>query len=78
MNTILNLKNILELYSNNNYRSKKNDAFTTVGGMFDLQDYGIIMKKGHPMRDIVSMKVLSLIESDQHGHSQQKWFGKHD
>lgn len=60
------------------YYAKENDAFTTVGGMFDLQDYGIVMKKGHPLRDSVSMKVLSLIESDLYENSQQKWFGQND
>lgn len=60
------------------YYAKENEAFTTVGGMFNLQDYGIVMKKGHAMRDSVSMKVLQLIESDVYDNAQIKWFGKND
>ena len=60
------------------YYAKINDAVTTVGGMFDLQDYGIIMKKGNPKKEMVSMTVLKYIESEDRKNAQLKWFGVND
>lgn len=60
------------------YYAKINENVITVGGMFDLQDYGIIMKKGNPKKEMVSMSVLKYIESEDCKLSQLKWFGKND
>jgi len=50
----------------------------TVGGMFDLQDYGIVMKKGNPKKEQISMSVLKYIESEDCKNAQLNWFGKND
>lgn len=60
------------------YYAKINNKFTTVGGVFNLQDYGILMKKEYLLKDDISLKVLLLSESDTYTNLQQKWFGKND
>jgi polar amino acid transport system substrate-binding protein len=58
--------------------AKENANLTTVGGMFELQDYGIVMKKYHTKRDVISMKVLSMLGTAQYRQWQIKWFGVYD
>lgn len=58
------------------YFAKQNSNLTTVGGMFDLQDYGIIMKKGNRLKESISMDVLKLLESDDYKNMQLKWTGE--
>ena len=58
------------------YFAKESSDLTTVGGMFDLQDYGVIMSKDNPLRDQISLEILKYTESHAYESLHVKWFGE--
>jgi ABC-type amino acid transport substrate-binding protein len=47
-----------------------------VGKLFELQDYGLALPQGSPLREKFNRAILLLIESDNLEQIRTKWFGK--
>jgi len=47
-----------------------------VGKLFELQDYGLALPQGSPLREKFNRAILLLIESDKLEQIRTKWFGK--
>lgn len=47
-----------------------------VGKLFELQDYGLALPQGSPLREEFNRAILLLIESDKLAQIRTKWFGK--
>jgi ABC-type amino acid transport substrate-binding protein len=46
-----------------------------VGKLFDLQDYGVALRRGSDLRKRINLAILDLIESGKLHAIKVKWFG---
>lgn len=58
------------------YYAMNNGNLTTVGGIFDIQDYGILLPKDSKYRETVSLNILKLKTTDTYDKMLSKWFGE--
>jgi ABC-type amino acid transport substrate-binding protein len=57
------------------YYAINNPALTTVGGIFDIQDYGILLANNSKYKERISLNVLKLKSTGQYNTMLAKWFG---
>ena len=58
------------------YYAMNNDKLTTVGGIFELQDYGILLPQGSKYTEQMSLNVLKLKATGTYDKMLSKWFGE--
>lgn len=58
------------------YYAMNNEHLTTVGGIFDIQDYGILLPKNSKYKEQISLNILNLKSTDKYDKMLTKWFGE--
>jgi len=53
-----------------------NEKLTTVGGIFEIQDYGILLPTNSKYREQISLSILKLKSTKQYQKILSKWFGE--
>jgi polar amino acid transport system substrate-binding protein len=62
----------LEYYAKTN----KSNKYTVVGGAFTVEDYGIVLPNGSPLRKKINEELLKLYQNGEYNKIKEKWFGK--
>lgn len=57
------------------YYAMNNPNLTTVGGIFDIQDYGILLPKNSKYKEQLTLNILKLKSTEKYDKMLTKWFG---
>ena len=57
------------------YYAMNSVNLTTVGGIFDIQDYGILLPEGSKYKEQISLNILKLKSTGKYNKMLSKWFG---
>jgi len=57
------------------YKAKNNLNLVTVGDIFELQDYGILLPNDSKLKERISQIILLLMKNGKHQELKEKWFG---
>lgn len=58
------------------YYAMKNENLTTVGSIFDIQDYGFLLPSGSKYKEEISLNILKLKPTVSYSNMITKWFGE--
>lgn len=56
-------------------RTEGRDDFRTVGSMFGVEEYGIALPEGSPLREPINRAILQLLENGTYQDIYNRWFG---
>jgi polar amino acid transport system substrate-binding protein len=53
-----------------------NDDVVLVGGLATSEKYGIVMRKGSHLADVINLSLIKIVEDGRYNKMYEKWFGK--
>ena len=57
------------------YEAKNNPNLVTVGKLFDIQDYGVLLPQNSKLKENIGQAVLLLMKNGKYRELEEKWFG---
>lgn len=58
------------------YIALKEPDVVTVGGVFEPEDYGFLLKQGSDLREPITKAILKITQDGGKNELDSKWFGK--